>query len=172
MKNIGIIRRLDALGRIVIPREYRKMNRIELGDPLEIRALDNGEIVLKKVDLDAELVTFGLMVATAANAEIGKTIMVCSPKQWLIGVGAGKQELIGNVLPEQLTKSIQERREYNGKTAELSISFSECFIATPIMGDLDCFGAIAIFSADKITKDEISLAKTLAAIIGNNLQRY
>ena len=50
MKTTGIVRRVDDLGRIVIPREYRRAYEIEIGDPMEISADENGIITLKRVD--------------------------------------------------------------------------------------------------------------------------
>ena len=54
MKTTGIVRRVDDLGRIVIPREYRRAYDIEIGDPMEITADENGIITLKRVDMGAE----------------------------------------------------------------------------------------------------------------------
>ena len=54
MKTTGIVRRVDDLGRIVIPREYRRAYDIEIGDPMEISADENGIISLRRVDTGAE----------------------------------------------------------------------------------------------------------------------
>lgn len=55
METNGIIRRIDDLGRIVIPREFRRLHGIDLGDPMEISATPNGEIIVKKADTSEEL---------------------------------------------------------------------------------------------------------------------
>ena len=48
MKATGIVRRIDELGRIVIPKEIRRTHKIREGTPLEIYSSDNGELTLKK----------------------------------------------------------------------------------------------------------------------------
>ena len=54
MEANGIVRKVDGLGRIVIPREFRKLHKISLGDPMEISCMDSGEIVLKKMGMSVE----------------------------------------------------------------------------------------------------------------------
>ena len=67
METKGIIRRLDDLGRIVVPKEYRRMLKIELGDPLEIFTLSNGDIVLRRFDMSAAVKNEGELAAAALN---------------------------------------------------------------------------------------------------------
>lgn len=174
MRNVGIVRRLDALGRIVIPREYRKMHRIELGDPLEIIAMDNGEIVLRKVDLTAELTSFGQVIAEAAAKETERTVLVGSPRVWVTGSGTGKSQFVGYELPVSVTKALAARKELSGSCLELGLKDTDTGYAVicPITGDLDCFGVLAVISPEPITEAEAKLARTLASVTGNNLQKY
>lgn len=174
MRNVGIVRRLDALGRIVIPREYRKMHRIELGDPLEIIAQDNGDITLRKVDINAELAGLGQLVCEAASNETGKTIMVGSSRVWLAGHGSGKGQFTETEMSAMLTKLISDRKSFSGKCEEIGLNntdFSHVAIS-PIFGDIDSFGVVAMFDKQQISNDEVILVKTIAAIMGSNLQKY
>ena len=84
MEQMGIVRRLDALGRVVIPREFRKLNRIEVGDPLEIRALANGDILVRKVDLSAQLRSIGAIALSSLAPHTHNTVGVCTPEEWLM----------------------------------------------------------------------------------------
>ena len=75
METKGIIRRLDDLGRIVVPKEYRRMLKIELGDPLEIFTLSNGDIVLRRFDMSAAVKNEGELAAAALENETGRTVL-------------------------------------------------------------------------------------------------
>lgn len=178
MKNTGIVRRLDALGRIVIPREYRKLLKIELGDPLEISANDQGEIVFKKVDMTAQLISAaGPAVDLMANT-LWKTAVVSDFSKWLVGSGTNKNNLVGRDLPSGQAKYLKERRSYNTTTSndieglkieESGFNYVAC---APIMTDSDCFGGLYLFSNDAIADSEFKMVKIAAGIIGNNLQKF
>lgn len=174
MRNVGIVRRLDALGRIVIPREYRKMHRIELGDPLEIIALDNGEIVLRKVDLTAELIGFGQFVADAASRQLNKTVLIASKKAFAAGSGHNKSAFLGMEIPMQLAKAIALRKELVGKGTDFGFGESETTFACacPILGSTDCFGAVVMLSSVPVSEDELRLIRALTSVAGNNLEKY
>ncbi len=171
MKNVGIIRRVDALGRIVIPREYRKLNKIEIGDPLEITASDSGEIHLKKVDLTAELITCGTRVADIAHASLSRAVYVCDEREFLCESGASKATLVGTQVSKRLREIIESR-----KGTELSASeFFEAspFVAyvAPICGDIDCFGAIIVIG-EYLTDADKKVASSLATMVGDVMQKY
>ena len=87
METNGIIRRIDDLGRIVIPREYRKALGFDVGDPMEICARDNGEVLIRKVNTGGELVKFGKKLLSAAYAETGGTVGLCDGEKWLLCYG-------------------------------------------------------------------------------------
>lgn len=74
MKTTGIVRRLDELGRIVIPKEYRKLYGIEIGDPLEIKGNENGTITVSKVSNRTELLALCKSVCDCISAETGVTV--------------------------------------------------------------------------------------------------
>jgi len=59
MKYTGVIRRVDDLGRLVIPKEFRKMQKIKAGDPLEICLIEDGDMIVRRVDLSAKLINAG-----------------------------------------------------------------------------------------------------------------
>ena len=69
MKTNGIIRRIDDLGRIVIPREFRRLHGIDLGDPMEIVATADGEIIVRKADTSEELVKIASSLFVTAPSE-------------------------------------------------------------------------------------------------------
>ena len=85
METKGIIRRLDDLGRIVVPKEYRRMLKIELGDPLEIFTLSNGDIVLRRFDMSAAVKNEGELAAAALENETGRTVLVADKTHFVAG---------------------------------------------------------------------------------------
>ena len=107
MEETGVIRRLDALGRIVIPREYRKLHRIEVGDPLEMRLTTGGEITIKKVDLSAQLKTLGELALHALATYTQKRMAVCSQEEWLLF--SHKSETAGE-LPPEMVKAVSGQK--------------------------------------------------------------
>ena len=74
MKATGVIRRLDDLGRIVIPKEIRRTFRIREGDPMEIFTNRNGEIILKKYSPIGDLGNFAVQYAEALSENTGHTV--------------------------------------------------------------------------------------------------
>lgn len=98
METNGIIRRIDDLGRIVIPREYRKALGIDVGDPMEICATGGGEILIKKVNTSGELVKFGKKLFSAAHEETGGTVGLCDGEKWVLCYGERGRELLGTSL--------------------------------------------------------------------------
>lgn len=171
MKNVGIIRRVDALGRIVIPREYRKLNRIEIGDPLEIVANDDGGIVLKKVDLTAELMQYGQRATDIAASLLDCTALVCTGEKYVCGSGAGKNGFVGEPAGKAVANAIESRKCSTCSSAEAGLGDSKNAVICPINGDLDCFGAFVLLTEQSDSEAQ-KVASALAAMIGRTMQKY
>lgn len=167
MEERGIIRRLDALGRIVIPREFRKLNRIEVGDPLEMRALADGDIIISKVDLSAQLKSAGTLALEALDRHTDKLIGVCSGDSWLMF--SGKCSLGDFDLPSQLMSALDGRRssvvEYDGCGTRYAAVY-------PIFGDTGVFGGLVLFTDAVPTEAENALMETVASLTGKSLQTF
>lgn len=171
MEETGIIRRLDALGRIVIPREFRKLNRIEVGDPLEMRALDSGEIVIRKVNLSAQLKSVGTLALQALAPHIQKTVAVCSLTDWLLSTG-GKNALTGE-LPESVAQAAQEHKPSVLVCNQAGIPDKREHAAVyPVWGDTGVFGALVLFSDSVPDSAENALLETVARLVGAGLQKF
>lgn len=93
MKATGIVRRIDDLGRVVIPKEIRRTLRIREGDPLEIFTDREGEIILKKYSPIGELSAFAGQYAESLSQTMGCLVGVCDMDQVVAASGAGKKEL-------------------------------------------------------------------------------
>lgn len=171
----GIIRRLDDLGRVVIPKEYRKMYNIDLGDPMEIFALDNGDIVVRKVNLSSQLETAALPALSALSDNTGKTLLLSDTSSFIAGVGAGKSRLTRRELPTGVISALKEERIMNTTTANdaADVVLDDCgfdyFAMTPISCAGEVRGGLFMLSAEPLSESETVLLKTVSAIISNSL---
>ena len=171
MEETGIIRRLDALGRIVIPREFRKLNRIEVGDPLEMRAHDSGEIVIRKVDIASQLKSVGSMAIDALSEKTDKLIGVCSTDRWL--EFSSKCKFSGEDLPEKIASAVTKQKSTVIKSGEDAEQAVTKYVAIyPVYGDTGSFGAFALFSDSEPSSDEKNLFETMALFTGKSLQKF
>ncbi|MBR2327154.1 MAG: AbrB/MazE/SpoVT family DNA-binding domain-containing protein [Clostridia bacterium] len=95
MKSTGIVRRIDDLGRVVIPKELRRTMRITEGDSLEIFVGDGGEVIFKKYDIISSIADIAEKYATVIHFEINATVAVITDEKVIAVSGMGKKELLG-----------------------------------------------------------------------------
>ena len=93
MKATGIVRRIDDLGRVVVPKEIRRVLRIREGDPLEIYTSNTGEVILKKYSPINELSQFAGEYAETASKILGGTIIVSDTDQIIAASGSEKKRI-------------------------------------------------------------------------------
>ena len=109
MKATGIVRRIDDLGRVVIPKEIRRTLRIREGTPLEIFTDREGEIILKKYSPIGELGAFAGQYAESLAQTTGLTVCVCDRDQVIAVSGGSRKELLGKNISRQLETVIEDR---------------------------------------------------------------
>ena len=109
MRATGIVRRIDDLGRVVVPKEIRKVMRIREGDPLEIFTDKDGEIVLKKYSPIGEMGYFAQQYAETAAQSLGCGVCVCDWDQIIAVAGMPKKDMLGKSLHKELENAIQDR---------------------------------------------------------------
>ena len=107
MKATGIVRRIDDLGRIVIPKEIRRTMRIREGDPMEIFTSREGEILLKKYSPVGELGEFALTIAESMAQTLGELVCITDRDGVIAAAGSGKKEFEGKLLDTQLQTAIE-----------------------------------------------------------------
>ena len=108
MKATGIVRRIDDLGRVVIPKEIRRTLRIRVGDPLEIFTDREGEIILKKYSPIGELGAYAADYAESLAQTTGYIVCVADKDTMIAAAGTGKKECIGKAISQELEQMIQE----------------------------------------------------------------
>ena len=104
MKATGIVRRIDELGRVVIPKEIRRTQRIRRGDPLEIFTTGDGEVIFKKYSPVGELSSVTTQYVDALSKSFALTAFVCDRDRILAASGAGRRDLVDRSVSQPLEK--------------------------------------------------------------------
>jgi AbrB family transcriptional regulator (stage V sporulation protein T) len=181
MKATGIVRRIDELGRVVIPKEIRRTLRIKEGDPLEIFT-DRDELMLKKYSPIATLERFSKATARSLNDLSGKIAVICDTDGILHAYGEGKKELDGKTLSAEMDKILKERKSYmaNGVDGETLLPLTSlgeegitAQVIVPIISGGDCLGAVAILSKEegaRMEGSDMNLARLTADILANQFE--
>ena len=110
MKATGIVRRIDDLGRVVVPKEIRRTLRIREGDPLEIFTDREGEIILKKYSPIGELSAFAKQYAESLSQVLVCLVGICDMDQVVAAAGNGKKEIQDEDITGELGEFLKERK--------------------------------------------------------------
>ncbi|HHV30206.1 stage V sporulation protein T [Acetivibrio mesophilus] len=184
MKATGIVRRIDDLGRVVIPKEIRRTLRIREGDPLEIFTDREGEVILKKYSPIGELSDFAAQYAESLHKTSGH-ITCISDRDTIIAVsGASKKEFLEKSLSSEIEKVIEEKTTLVVKAPDektISILADEggetkysSQVVTPIISEGDPIGAVIFLSTDpdvRMGEVEAKLAQTAAGFLGKQMEQ-
>src|SRR5690625_2802274 len=125
MKATGIVRRIDDLGRIVIPKEIRRTLRIRERDALEIFTDRDGEVILKKYSPIADLEDFAQEYADSLFESTGHLCFITDRDTIIAVAGTGKKAYIGNRIPEDVVEAMEERRPINSAQREQPLSITD-----------------------------------------------
>ena len=112
MKATGIVRRIDDLGRVVIPKEIRRTMRIREGDPLEIFTDKDGELIFKKYSPIGELSDFAAQICDSLRKATDGIAAVCDRDGVIAVAGGARRELLEKPLSPQLREIMEGRRVY------------------------------------------------------------
>lgn len=181
MKATGIVRRIDDLGRVVVPKEIRRTLRIREGDPLEIFTDREGEIILKKYSPMGELREFAKQFADAMAQSTGQIAAIADRDSFIAIAGVGKKDLVGKSVSREMEHLMEERDSrvaVRGEKGFVPISqeedeFEQQAIA-PIISEGDVIGAVAILAKDKKEKfgsSELKIAHTAAGFLGKHMEQ-
>ena len=121
MKATGIVRRIDDLGRIVIPKEIRKTLKVREGEPLEIYTDREGQIILKKYSPMGEMGTFAKQYAEALAKSSGYTVCISDKDTIIAASGQGRRELQDKEISHELESFMEQRKIQMGNRSERRI---------------------------------------------------
>lgn len=180
MKATGIVRRIDDLGRVVIPKEIRRTLRIREGDPLEIFVDRDGEVILKKYSPIGELSNFAKEYAESLFESVGHITLISDRDTVIAVAGASKKELMEKAIGPTLESCMDNRKTYletNAGVYEIvkdhGEQYSSCVIA-PIIAGGDPIGTVVIVSKDdanKVGQLEVKMAETAAAFLAKQMEQ-
>lgn len=183
LKATGIVRRIDDLGRVVIPKEIRRTLRIREGDPLEIFTDRDGEIILKKYSPIGELSEFAKQYTEALSQATGHITFIADKDQIIAIAGGSKKDYLEKKLSPELEKAIQERNHIlvNGKEGNyLPITNEEgdrsfhSQLIYPIISEGDSIGAVIFASKDEAAsmgEVELKVAQSASSFLGRQMEQ-
>lgn len=159
MKATGIVRRIDDLGRVVIPKEIRRVLRFKEGEPLEIFTDENGEVIFKKFSMISEMSEFSESFAECITKVLSIQSAVIDTDKIVAATGNGKKEVTGKRINHELSSILEQRNTVVADPANNSrywltddgYAFN-CIAAVPVLSNGDYMGAVALISADQDKK--------------------
>ena len=167
MTKSGITRRIDELGRIVIPKEMRINLGIREGEPLEIY-IENNLIIIKKFSQVENIKDISSRVCNIIS-DICKIDLVITDREKVIITSKNLEQLNNLVLDEQLKNLIDNRESYMSSSKDTFLNIAKYFIILPIITSTDCSGLIMILSDDKHNEDNLTYGKIVQKLISSSL---
>ncbi len=185
MKATGIVRRIDDLGRVVIPKEIRRTLRIREGDPLEIFTDREGEVILKKYSPIGELSEFAKEYVESLHSSMDHITCIADRDTIIAVAGAPKKELLEKRVSPALEKVMEEKTTIilgaNTDNKMINISADEdgpskytTGVVSPIISQGDPIGAVILLSREATIQMgdlETKLAETAASFLGKQMEQ-
>ena len=174
MKSTGVVRRIDDLGRVVIPKEIRKILRIREGDTLEI-FVDGGDIILKKFSFISNLLDTAKKLVGVSEKLIKKNILITNTDKVICCNKKCEKEYLNQELSSFIREIIEERMDYTNTSPE-KVSFiigkeEEVYYSIyPIIVDGDLVGSIILYGDEGIENNDILLGKMLVSFLEKTLE--
>ncbi|HLR72369.1 MAG TPA: stage V sporulation protein T [Pseudogracilibacillus sp.] len=177
MKATGIVRRIDDLGRVVIPKEIRRTLRIREGDPLEIFVAREGEVILKKYSPINELGHFATEYADALFDSIHLPVFICDRDEVIAVSGESKKDYLNKSIGSHIEEAIENRSnilETENSTVEIIRGNEEevaAYTISAIIANGDPIGCVLILSKESaISEIEQKVAETAANFLGKQME--
>jgi len=178
MKATGIVRRVDDLGRIVIPKEIRRTLRIREGDPLEIYTEKDGGVIFRKYSPMGDLQDFAAQMCEAIGSNTGRIAAVSDRDSIIALAGAPKRELIDKPNSPELDRLMEQRTNYRYESGPLipAAEGSEKYrlgVAAPILSQGDLMGCVMLLLHEgdaPLTEPDQRLAQTAADFLGKQME--
>ena len=179
MKATGIVRRIDDLGRVVIPKEIRRTLRIREGDPLEIYTENDGEVIFKKYSPMGDLSEFASLLCESLHKTTGATVAVCDRDVVIAASGPNRRELMNRHISSELEQIMELRSVYRQETAGARLPVvaeddrSWIAVAAPILTGGDLLGCVLFVGTENTPLPgdvEHKLAQTVSGFLGKQME--
>lgn len=179
MRATGIVRRIDDLGRVVIPKEIRRTLRIREGDPLEIFTEKDGEVIFKKYSPMGEFADFAGQICETMHKTTNKIAAIADRDSVISVYGTPRRELIDKRISSDLERIMEARQLYQKEPGDKKIEAVDgtenvwLSIAVPIISEGDVMGCVMFLAADDDTRFgevELKLAATVSRFLGKQME--
>lgn len=175
MKSTGVVRRVDDLGRIVIPKEIRRTLRIRDGEELEI-FVDDEAIILKKFSNVADLGDVSKKIVDVVSSFIGKTVLVTDRDTFITGSGELKKKYLNKEISSYLEDIISNRNvvvQKNIGNIQLGDVSGEMYsyIINPIISFGDVIGSVIVISTSSdISEFDVTITGMITQFLGKYVE--
>ena len=179
MKATGIVRRVDDLGRIVIPKEIRRTLKIREGDPLEIYTEKDGGVIFRKYSPMGDLQDFASQICESIGANTGYVAAVADRDSIIALHGAPKRELMDKPNSRELDKLMEQRRNYRYQPGDTLLRATDgadkyhLGVAAPILSQGDLMGCVMLLLGENdspLGEADQKLAQTVAGFLGKQME--
>ncbi len=177
MKATGIVRRIDDLGRVVIPKEIRRSLRIRDGEPLEIFTNEEGGVVFRKYSPIGEVGNFTMQYAEAIHKSAGIPVAICDLDNIIAVAGVPKKEYLEKPITEPVSTILESRKSYSATADGSPVSVTEhgselLSYLSPIVSEGNVVGAVMSLAKDSAVPDETAkkLINTGAMFLSSQMQ--
>jgi len=184
LKATGIVRRIDDLGRVVIPKEIRRTLKIREGDPLEIFVDRDGEVILKKYSPIGELGDFAQEYADSLHEAMGHIALIADRDTIIAVSGTPKKEFINRPLSSAVEKVMETKKsilindtadhKFYKEAEDDTIAKFNAEVIAPIISEGDAIGAVILGTKDKDVKMaelELKLVETAAGFLAKQMEQ-
>ena len=174
MKATGIVRRIDDLGRVVIPKEIRRTMKIRDGEPLEIFTEAGGSVIFRKYSPAGEQSAMAVDLCEAISRTSGRPTVICDRDSVIAAAGPGHRELDGKLITPELdaamqTRQIQQRK--GGVAVTAAVPDARAAMVTPIIAGGDLCGCVALLDSDApVSEADGRLAQTAALFFARQME--
>ncbi len=183
MKATGVVRRIDDLGRVVIPKEIRRTLRIKEGDPLEIFTDREGQVILKKYSPIGELSEFAVGYAETLSKTTGHIACITDKDSIIAVSGGSKKEFLEKDISEELEQLMDDKEVYTSNdNSGIAIPITKddtqerkhnSQVVYPIISNGDTIGTVILLSKESTTKmneTEKKVAQSAATFLGSQME--
>ena len=180
MKATGIVRRVDDLGRIVIPKEIRRTLKIREGDPLEIYTEKDGGVIFRKYSPMGELQDFASQICESIGDNTGYIAAVADRDGIIALSGAPKRDLMDKPNSRELDKLMESRKNYRYIPGDAMLRATESSdkyhlgVAAPILSQGDLMGCVMLLQAEEeksFAESDQRLVQTVAGFLGKQMEQ-
>lgn len=178
MKATGIVRRIDDLGRVVIPKEIRRTLRIREADPLEIYTGKEGEIILKKYSPMGEFGGVLEELCEAVYKSTKRNCVICD-RDWVVAAaGPCKDMVVEKTISNDMKEAMEYRNKYQRNKGEQGVSLTEdldyeASLIYPILAEGDLTGAVLYLAQEsetEVVEADDRLLHTVALFLGGHME--